>query len=156
VLQPFKVGIQRRRHAPGGGVAQHHWHPGGAGHAQVAVGVTDQGAALHGHTQFVAVDGLGRYRRLGTTIDDALGEAFDKTAKSLGLGYPGGPALCRLAGTGQAGRFRLPRPKLHSEDLDFSFSGLKTAVWMAARGAGQPATAATNMSMTSPALHERR
>lgn len=81
-----------------------------------------------GHTQFVAVEGLGRYRRIGTTIDDALGEAFDKTAKLLGLGYPGGPQLARLAEAGHPGRFALPRPMLHSGDLNFSFSGLKTAV----------------------------
>ncbi|GAA4340079.1 tRNA (adenosine(37)-N6)-threonylcarbamoyltransferase complex transferase subunit TsaD [Pigmentiphaga soli] len=81
-----------------------------------------------GHTQLMRVDGVGRYALLGETLDDAAGEAFDKTAKLLGLGYPGGPALARLAESGDAGRFDLPRPKLHSPDLDFSFSGLKTAV----------------------------
>lgn len=81
-----------------------------------------------GHTQLMAVEGVGRYRLLGETLDDAAGEAFDKTAKLLGLGYPGGPALARLAAQGQPGRIRLPRPMLHSGDLDFSFSGLKTAV----------------------------
>lgn len=81
-----------------------------------------------GHTQLMAVEGVGRYRLLGETLDDAAGEAFDKTAKLLGLGYPGGPALARLAAQGQPGRMRLPRPMLHSGDLDFSFSGLKTAV----------------------------
>jgi N6-L-threonylcarbamoyladenine synthase len=81
------------------------------------------------------VEGVGRFHRLGTTIDDAVGEAFDKTAKLLGLGYPGGPALSRLAATGTPGRFRLPRPKLTSGDLDFSFSGLKTAVLTASRQA---------------------
>ena len=81
-----------------------------------------------GHTQLMQVDGVGRYALLGETLDDAAGEAFDKTAKLLGLGYPGGPALAALAEHGDAGRYPLPRPKLHSADLDFSFSGLKTAV----------------------------
>jgi N6-L-threonylcarbamoyladenine synthase len=86
-----------------------------------------------GHTQLLRVDGIGRYQLLGDTVDDAAGEAFDKSAKLLGLGYPGGPALSALAAQArpedlQAGRFPLPRPKLRSEDLDFSFSGLKTAV----------------------------
>jgi len=81
-----------------------------------------------GHTQLMRVDGVGRYQLLGETLDDAAGEAFDKTAKLLGLGYPGGPALARLAGSGDASRITLPRPMLHSGDLDFSFSGLKTAV----------------------------
>ena len=81
-----------------------------------------------GHTQLMRVDGVGRYALLGETQDDAAGEAFDKTAKLLGLGYPGGPALSRLAERGAAGRYRLPRPMIASGDLDFSFSGLKTAV----------------------------
>ncbi len=86
-----------------------------------------------GHTQLLRVDGVGRYRLLGDTVDDAAGEAFDKSAKLLGLGYPGGPALSALASTAtpgelQAAAFALPRPKLRSDDLDFSFSGLKTAV----------------------------
>ncbi|RZT93659.1 tRNA (adenosine(37)-N6)-threonylcarbamoyltransferase complex transferase subunit TsaD [Rivibacter subsaxonicus] len=81
-----------------------------------------------GHTQLMRVDGVGRYELLGETIDDAAGEAFDKSAKLLGLGYPGGPALARLAEFGDAQAFKLPRPLLHSGDLDFSFSGLKTAV----------------------------
>ncbi len=81
-----------------------------------------------GHTQLMQVDGVGRYRLLGDTLDDAAGEAFDKSAKLLGLGYPGGPAIAKLARAGHAGRIRLPRPMLHSNDLDFSFSGLKTAV----------------------------
>ena len=81
-----------------------------------------------GHTQLLRVDGVGRYALLGESVDDAAGEAFDKSAKLLGLGYPGGPALARLAQDGTPGRFDLPRPKLHSGDLDFSFSGLKTAV----------------------------
>jgi len=81
-----------------------------------------------GHTQLMRVDGLGRYALLGETQDDAAGEAFDKTAKLLGLGYPGGPALSKLAESGQPGRYKLPRPMIHSDDLEFSFSGLKTAV----------------------------
>jgi N6-L-threonylcarbamoyladenine synthase len=81
-----------------------------------------------GHTQLMRVDGVGQYTLLGETLDDAAGEAFDKTAKLMGLGYPGGPALSKLAQSGRADRFDLPRPKLHSPDLDFSFSGLKTAV----------------------------
>ena len=81
-----------------------------------------------GHTQLMQVEGVGRYRLLGETIDDAAGEAFDKSAKLLGLPYPGGPALSRLAEQGDAAAFKLPRPLLHSGDLDFSFAGLKTAV----------------------------
>ncbi|MBV1776000.1 tRNA (adenosine(37)-N6)-threonylcarbamoyltransferase complex transferase subunit TsaD [Burkholderiaceae bacterium DAT-1] len=81
-----------------------------------------------GHTQLMAVRGIGQYEILGETLDDAAGEAFDKTAKLLGLGYPGGPALSKLADTGSPQRFELPRPMLHSGDLDFSFAGLKTAV----------------------------
>jgi N6-L-threonylcarbamoyladenine synthase len=81
-----------------------------------------------GHTQLMRVSGVGRYDLLGETQDDAAGEAFDKTAKLLGLGYPGGPELSRLADQGKPGRYRLPRPMIGSGDLDFSFSGLKTAV----------------------------
>jgi N6-L-threonylcarbamoyladenine synthase len=81
-----------------------------------------------GHTLLVEVKGLGQYRILGETVDDAVGEAFDKTAKLLGLGYPGGPQLARLAETGRPDRFRFPRPMLDRPGLDFSFSGLKTAV----------------------------
>ncbi len=81
-----------------------------------------------GHTQLLRVDDVGRYELLGETIDDAAGEAFDKSAKLLGLGYPGGPALARLAEFGDASTFELPRPLLHSGNLDFSFAGLKTAV----------------------------
>lgn len=81
-----------------------------------------------GHTQLMRVDGVGRYALLGETLDDAAGEAFDKSAKLMGLGYPGGPALSRLAQQGDASAIELPRPMLHSGDLDFSFSGLKTAV----------------------------
>lgn len=81
-----------------------------------------------GHTQLMRVSGVGDYVLLGETVDDAAGEAFDKTAKLIGLPYPGGPALAKLALEGRPGRFRLPRPMLHSKDFDFSFSGLKTAV----------------------------
>ena len=81
-----------------------------------------------GHTQLMRVEDAGRYELLGETIDDAAGEAFDKSAKLLGLGYPGGPALARLAEFGDASAFDLPRPLLHSGKLDFSFAGLKTAV----------------------------
>ncbi|HEY4068064.1 MAG TPA: tRNA (adenosine(37)-N6)-threonylcarbamoyltransferase complex transferase subunit TsaD [Burkholderiaceae bacterium] len=81
-----------------------------------------------GHTQLMRVEDAGRYELLGETIDDAAGEAFDKSAKLLGLGYPGGPALARMAEFGDAGAFDLPRPLLHSGNLDFSFAGLKTAV----------------------------
>ena len=81
-----------------------------------------------GHTQLMRVDGVGRYALLGETIDDAAGEAFDKSAKLLGLGYPGGPALSALARQGRADAFDLPRPLLHKPNLDFSFAGLKTAV----------------------------
>lgn len=81
-----------------------------------------------GHTQLMEVRGIGSYKLLGETVDDAAGEAFDKTAKLLGLGYPGGPALSKLAEQGTLGRFELPRPLLHSNNLNFSFSGLKTAV----------------------------
>ena len=81
-----------------------------------------------GHTQIMRVDGVGQYELLGETLDDAAGEAFDKSAKLMGLGYPGGPALSRLAEQGDPSVYVLPRPMLHSKDLDFSFSGLKTAV----------------------------
>ena len=84
-----------------------------------------------GHTQLMRVDGVGRYTLLGETVDDAAGEAFDKSAKLLGLDYPGGALLSALAQRGTPGRFKLPRPMLHSGDLDFSFSGLKTAVLLA-------------------------
>ena len=86
-----------------------------------------------GHTQLMRVDGVGHYSLLGETIDDAAGEAFDKSAKLLGLGYPGGPALARLAEAGDPQAFRLPRPLLGSGTLDFSFAGLKTAVMVQAR-----------------------
>ncbi|HTQ71256.1 MAG TPA: tRNA (adenosine(37)-N6)-threonylcarbamoyltransferase complex transferase subunit TsaD, partial [Acidocella sp.] len=81
-----------------------------------------------GHSQCVAVEGIGKYRLLGATLDDAVGEAFDKTAKLLGLPYPGGPALEALAREGDAKAVPLPRPLLRREGCDFSFSGLKTAI----------------------------
>lgn len=81
-----------------------------------------------GHSQLMRVDGVGQYQLMGETLDDAAGEAFDKTAKLLGLPYPGGPLLSRLAEDGDPTRFQLPRPMLNTADLDFSFSGLKTAV----------------------------
>ena len=81
-----------------------------------------------GHCQCVAVEGVGRYTRLGSTVDDAVGEAFDKVGKLLGLGWPGGPALERLAADGDPSRFRFPRPMLGRPGCDFSFSGLKTSV----------------------------
>ncbi len=81
-----------------------------------------------GHTQLMKVSGVGRYELLGETLDDAAGEAFDKTAKLLGLDYPGGAAISKLAEKGRPGQFDLPKPMMHSGDLDFSFSGLKTAV----------------------------
>ena len=89
-----------------------------------------------GHTQLMRVDEVGRYQLLGETIDDAAGEAFDKSAKLLGLGYPGGPALARLAEQGRHDAISLPRPLLHSGNLDFSFAGLKTAVMTRLRGLG--------------------
>jgi N6-L-threonylcarbamoyladenine synthase len=81
-----------------------------------------------GHTQLMRVDGVGQYALLGETLDDAAGEAFDKSAKLLGLGYPGGPAISRLAEFGDPAVYKLPRPMLHTKDFNFSFSGLKTAV----------------------------
>ena len=109
------------------------------------VGETDQASSDHvaqltpsfpfvallvsgGHSQFLEVTGIGEYKLLGETIDDAAGEAFDKSAQLLGLGYPGGPAVARLAEGGVPGRFRLPRPLLRKQGLDLSFAGLKTAV----------------------------
>lgn len=93
-----------------------------------------------GHTQLVRVDGIGRYQLLGESIDDAAGEAFDKTAKMLGLSYPGGPEIARLAQQGTPGRFKLPRPMTDRPGLEFSFSGLKTSVlnnWHKCQAAGQ-------------------
>ncbi|HTJ92320.1 MAG TPA: tRNA (adenosine(37)-N6)-threonylcarbamoyltransferase complex transferase subunit TsaD [Pararobbsia sp.] len=89
-----------------------------------------------GHTQLMRVTEVGQYETLGETLDDAAGEAFDKTAKLLGLGYPGGPEVSRMAEFGNPGAVVLPRPMLHSGDLDFSFSGLKTAVLTAVRKRG--------------------
>jgi N6-L-threonylcarbamoyladenine synthase len=86
-----------------------------------------------GHTQLMRVTRVGDYELLGESLDDAAGEAFDKTAKLLGLGYPGGPALAKLAEAGTPGRYKLPRPMINSGDLSFSFSGLKTAVLTATR-----------------------
>lgn len=92
-----------------------------------------------GHTQLVRVDGIGRYQLLGESLDDAAGEAFDKTAKLMGLNYPGGPEIARLAESGTAGRFTFPRPMTDRPGLDFSFSGLKTFTlntWQQCREAG--------------------
>ena len=99
-----------------------------------------------GHTQLMRVDGVGRYALLGDTLDDAAGEAFDKSAKLLGLGYPGGPAIAKLAEEGHEGAIDLPRPMLHSGDLDFSFSGLKTAVLTAVRRGLPDAQARANLA----------
>jgi N6-L-threonylcarbamoyladenine synthase len=99
-----------------------------------------------GHTQLMRVAGVGEYELLGETVDDAAGEAFDKTAKLLGLGYPGGPALAQLAASGTAGRFSLPRPMLASGDLDFSFSGLKTAVLTVVRARALDAAARADLA----------
>lgn len=92
-----------------------------------------------GHTQLVQVDGIGHYQLLGESVDDAAGEAFDKTAKLIGLGYPGGPEIARLAQQGAPGRFVFPRPMTDRPGLDFSFSGLKTFTlntWQQCRDAG--------------------
>ena len=109
-----------------------------------------------GHTQLMRVDGVGRYRLLGETIDDAAGEAFDKSAKLMGLPYPGGPWLAKLAEQGDAAAFRLPRPLLHSGDLDFSFAGLKTAVLTQAKKLGDelPARKADLAASTQAAIVE--
>jgi N6-L-threonylcarbamoyladenine synthase len=110
-----------------------------------------------GHTQLMRVDGVGRYALLGETIDDAAGEAFDKSAKLLGLGYPGGPALARLAESGNGQAFELPRPLLHQPNLDFSFAGLKTAVMTTLHrlGAGvSPAQRADLAASTQAAIVE--
>jgi N6-L-threonylcarbamoyladenine synthase len=88
-----------------------------------------------GHSMLIRVDGLGEYEQLGTTLDDAVGEAFDKTAKLLGLGYPGGPALAKLADEGDENAYDLPRPMVTKPGFDFSFSGLKTAVMLEVRKA---------------------
>ncbi len=99
-----------------------------------------------GHSQLMRINGIGDYELLGETLDDAAGEAFDKTAKLLGLGYPGGPELAALARQSTPGRVKLPRPMLHSGDLDFSFSGLKTAVVMQVKGRTLDATARADIA----------
>ena len=104
-----------------------------------------------GHCQLLVVAGVGRYRRLATTIDDALGEAFDKTAKILGLGYPGGPAVERLAAEGNAGAVKLPRPLWGSAEPHFSFAGLKSAV-MRAKQTGNHANADLAASFQQAAI----
>lgn len=115
------------------------------GHA-LSARLTDAGLAFPyllllvsgGHCQLLGVEGVGRYRRLATTIDDAVGEAFDKSAKLLGLGFPGGPALERAARSGNPARFALPRPLLGSAEPHFSFAGLKSAVLRAHAAMAQP------------------
>jgi tRNA N6-adenosine threonylcarbamoyltransferase len=102
-----------------------------------------------GHTQLMHVREVGRYQMLGETVDDAAGEAFDKTAKLLGLGYPGGPVLAALAEHGRTGAFALPRPLLNSPNLDFSFAGLKTAVWLHHRKLGPSPTAAQRADLAA-------
>ncbi|MCH8894968.1 MAG: tRNA (adenosine(37)-N6)-threonylcarbamoyltransferase complex transferase subunit TsaD [Proteobacteria bacterium] len=99
-----------------------------------------------GHTLLVDVHGLGVYKVLGETLDDAAGEAFDKTAKLLGLPYPGGPALAKLAGEGRSGRFALPRPMMDRPGLDFSFSGLKTAAMLAWKKSDQSAASRADLA----------
>jgi N6-L-threonylcarbamoyladenine synthase len=91
-----------------------------------------------GHCQLLVAEGVGRYRRLGTTIDDALGEAFDKVAKMLNLGYPGGRVIDELAKSGDCKAIRFPRARLKKHPYDFSFSGIKTAVWHYLRSHGIP------------------
>ncbi|MBP0447171.1 tRNA (adenosine(37)-N6)-threonylcarbamoyltransferase complex transferase subunit TsaD [Roseomonas sp. SSH11] len=109
-----------------------------------------------GHCQCVAVEGLGRYRRLGTTLDDAVGEAFDKSAKLLGLPWPGGPHLERLAQQGDAAKVPLPRPLLGREGCDFSFSGLKTAVAQAvAKGHAHADVAAAFQASVAAVVADR-
>jgi len=102
-----------------------------------------------GHTQLMHVADVGQYTLLGETIDDAAGEAFDKSAKLLGLGYPGGPALARLADRGNPKAYALPRPLLHSGNLDFSFAGLKTAVMTQVRKLPVPMDEATRADMAA-------
>jgi N6-L-threonylcarbamoyladenine synthase len=109
-----------------------------------------------GHCQCVAVEGLGRYRRLGTTLDDAVGEAFDKAAKLMGLPWPGGPHLERLAASGDARAVALPRPLFGRPGCDFSFSGLKTAVARAvAQGARHADVAAAFQGSVAAVLADR-
>jgi tRNA N6-adenosine threonylcarbamoyltransferase len=102
-----------------------------------------------GHTQLMHVREVGRYGLLGETLDDAAGEAFDKAAMLLGLGYPGGPALAALASQGRADAFHLPRPLLNSGNMDFSFAGLKTAVWLQHRKLGPTPTAAQRADLAA-------
>jgi N6-L-threonylcarbamoyladenine synthase len=102
-----------------------------------------------GHTQLMRVDGVGRYELMGETIDDAAGEAFDKSAKLLGLGYPGGPALSQLAESGNSAAFDLPRPLLHQPNLDFSFAGLKTAVMTTLKKLGDTPTEAAKADLAA-------
>ena len=104
-----------------------------------------------GHTQLMRVDGVGHYTLLGETLDDAAGEAFDKSAKLLGLDYPGGALLSKLAQRGVAGRFKFPRPMLHSGDLDFSFSGLKTAVLLAVQQNAQDEQTKADIALAAQA-----
>jgi len=104
-----------------------------------------------GHTQLMRVSGVGQYELLGETIDDAAGEAFDKSAKLLGLPYPGGPHLAKLAEQGRADAIALPRPLLHSGDLDFSFAGLKTAVLTASRKLDGSAGARADLAASTQA-----
>ena len=104
-----------------------------------------------GHTQLMRVDGVGHYTLLGETLDDAAGEAFDKSAKLLGLDYPGGALLSKLAQRGVAGRFKVPRPMLHSGDLDFSFSGLKTAVLLAVQQNAQDEQTKADIALAAQA-----
>lgn len=99
-----------------------------------------------GHSQLVAVNAIGTYRLLGDTLDDAAGEAFDKSAKLMGLPYPGGPQLAALAETGDPGRYRFPRPMTDRPGLDFSFSGLKTQVLLAWRDSDQSDTARADIA----------
>jgi len=99
-----------------------------------------------GHTQLMKVAGIGQYELLGETLDDAAGEAFDKTAKLLGLDYPGGAAISKLAVRGRPGIFDLPKPMMHSGDLDFSFSGLKTAVLNQVKKYSTQSTSATELA----------
>ena len=109
-----------------------------------------------GHTQLMQVDRVGQYTLLGETIDDAAGEAFDKSAKLMGLGYPGGPALAALAMNGRADAFALPRPLMHQANLDFSFAGLKTAVLTQCQKLGEdlPARKADLAASTEAAIVE--
>ena len=99
-----------------------------------------------GHTQLVAVEAIGQYRLLGETLDDAAGEAFDKTAKLLGLPYPGGPQLAKLATTGTPGTYKFSRPMTDRPGLDFSFSGIKTQVMLAWRASDQSDQARANIA----------